>query len=228
MVWAVLWMQVNMQLTSRQAAAAEIGEIRVGCGRVSFCLFCLRHADSSLEKQGGLPLKKLYDCPPGKKLVYDPDTRKTFTVDTEEFNAAHRDFWLYQTRLRRAGLCRCPRNDLWQCTGDCMVCSHYNEEMMVSLDAPVGQAESGLSGHEIHTIPCIGIPENMEHRELLNALYAALDMLPESEFTICKIIMEGKTDIEGISLLNITRAKYRYLKSKVLTKLHKALAPYWY
>lgn len=171
-------------------------------------------------------MKKAFDCPPDKKPMYDPITKKWYFVDAENYDAIHHDFWKFQTNQARAGLCTCPFQKRWQCTGDCVCCNYYNSNRMVSLDAPINQHDESLTGHEVYAIRDISMEELIEKQELLNALYAALDSLTEKERSVCTVLVLGRKDDECATLLGITLPQYRYRKNKVLLKLRKILSPY--
>ena len=73
----------------------------------------------------------------------DADKVTLVPVSEDFYMKAYREINRKRKRLQWSGACRCPRNKLWKCDGDCdRCCYHAPDPLLFHLHAPSGVDEN--------------------------------------------------------------------------------------
>ena len=133
-----------------------------------------------------------------ERKIYIRSTKQWVTVTEEVYQEYNRPVWRTQKASRKAGQCVCPQSKLWLCDGDCLACQYRAAGKILSLDAPMQNAD----GEEFCLLDTFADPDSSFANILVDRLLLEqlLDELaehnPEGK-RICELIMEGcsKTEI---------------------------------
>ena len=154
-----------------------------------------------------------------------PVNGQLIEVSEEVYKEYYRPIWRTRKRAQLAGSCACPKSQLWKCDGECQLCSFSATGDQVSLSTPIGgdHGEIPLSDRICDDVT----PESrLFRKDLIEALYSALTQLDSDSRQLCFYIMQGKTEREIASTMNLSQSTLHYKKQKTLAILRKVLKDY--
>ena len=155
----------------------------------------------------------------------DADKVTLVPVLKDFYVKAYREINRKRKRLQRSGACRCPRNKMWKCDGDCDRCRyHVPDPLLLHLHAPSGVDEN------IALIDIIAdggpLPEDIvADAELLSALLQELEQLDERERRMCELV-STVSEREAAKQMGMPRNTLAYQWAKLREKLAKNLNEY--
>ena len=124
----------------------------------------------------------------------------------------------YRHRMQDRGLCCCPRNKWWVCDADCLTCEYRNADVIVSLDALIGEEDDDLILMDTIADESVAVSELASNRIVLEQLFKRLaDLMPEAE-NIGKLRMQGLPDEAIAKAIGIPRTTF-LSRIKVAKKL---------
>ena len=150
----------------------------------------------------------------------DYDRVTLVPVSEEVYRSVYPGIWKTQKRMRRAGQCVCPKNQLWKCDGDCLVCTFYKRKDL-SLNAPISTAE-GIAFEETVASNEATPEEKVCEAALLEALYAALDLLDPEGKRICELMKEH-SERETADILGMSRSTFKRRWERILRQLKESM-----
>ena len=155
----------------------------------------------------------------------DSDKVTLVPVPEEFYRETYRKINRKRKRLQRNGECRCYKKMRWKCDGGCERCCYYIEKQStLSLDASVTDDENiSLMDTIADDTP---LPEDViVDKELLDALFKALDKLDERSRRICEL-MSMVSEREVAKQLGIPRSTLKYQWAKIQAMLQEKLKDY--
>ncbi len=158
------------------------------------------------------------DAVDADKVTLVPVSRDFYIKATREINRKRK-------RLQRSGACRCPRNKMWKCDGDCDRCRyHVPDPLLLHLHAPSGVDEN------IALIDIIAdggpLPEDIvADAELLSALLRELEQLSARERRILELA-STVSEREAAKQMGIPRNTFAYQWAQLRARLAQKLKPY--
>lgn len=165
-----------------------------------------------------------------QRKIYIRSTKQWVPVTEEVYLGYYRPIWRTQKAAQKADQCFCPKYKLWTCDGDCVMCEYHGAGNMVSLDAPIENAD----GDEFYLVDNIEDPDANFANALVDRLMLEqlLDELAERDpegKRICELILAGNSKKEIADTLQCEfggdwyKSKVVYREKKVLEKLHKRI-----
>lgn len=155
----------------------------------------------------------------------DDDKVTLVPVSKDFYVKAYREINSKRKRLQRSGACRCPRNKLWKCDGDCdRCCYHAPDPLLLHLHAP-SAADENLS---LIDIVADGgpLPEDIvADAELLSALLQELEQLDARERRMLELA-STVSEREAAKQMGIPRNTFAYQWAQLRERLAQKLKDY--
>ena len=146
-------------------------------------------------------------------------------ISEELYHALYPEIWRTQKKMKRSGCCKCPRDKLWICDADCMICPYHSNGNTISLDSPIDETEDLTIGDTIEAdIP--NLESILTDADLLNELRCRLDKLDPNGKMICKLIADKKSEREIASIMGKSQTTINYQKNKTFAILREFLKDY--
>ena len=158
---------------------------------------------------------------------YIPVARELVEVSKEFYYDYYRPIWKICKRAKRAGECRCPRNQLSLCDGCCLGCDYYTPRDIVYLDTPIGSDDGDLTiGNTLSST--IAIPESiLINIELLVAIHNELDRLSPDDKFICDCFLATGSERQAAALADMARTTYQRRWARIKAELREKLKDYY-
>lgn len=147
------------------------------------------------------------------------------SISEDTYRAIYPEIWRTQKKMRRSDCCKCPRDKLWICDADCMICPYHSDGNTISLDAPIDGTYGLTVGDKIET-DTPSLESIITDAALLKALYCKLDQLDPNGKTICKLIADKKSEREIASIMGKSQTTINYQKNKAFAILREFLKDY--
>ena len=152
--------------------------------------------------------------------VRDPNNPRRVTLEPIPeplYRELMPDIWKTQKRMQRSGQCVCPRNKLWTCDADCLICPYCVAGETVSLSTTSDETEElTLEDTIANDDPS---PESIAlDRALLAALRAELDALDAEERRMCELLMRS-SEREAAKQMGLSRSAFKRRWSKLRAAL---------
>lgn len=154
--------------------------------------------------------------------IFLSETNQWITVSDDVYKAFYRPVWRTQKHAQKRAECVCSRKKLWQCEGDCHLCSHHLSDSARSLDAPITNAD----GEEYTLVDTLvdesAITEEMiADKVLLEQLFKRLsELFPEAR-RIGELRMKGIPDRDIADIIGMPRSTFRSKLAKLKTLLQE-------
>lgn len=114
----------------------------------------------------------------------------------------------YRHRMHGRGLCCCPRKKWWVCDADCLTCEYYNNDIIASLNSPIGEEDDDLILMDTIADESLAVSELVADRIALEQLFKRLDeLMPEAE-SIGKLRIQGLSDDAIAKEIGIPRTTF--------------------
>lgn len=113
--------------------------------------------------------------------IYIRSQRCWLEVSEETYQEHTRFHDTYRHRMQDRGLCCCPRNKWWVCDADCLTCEYRNEDVVSSLDSPIGEEDGAPILMDTIADDSVAVSELTADRIVLEQLFKRLaDIMPEA------------------------------------------------
>ena len=162
---------------------------------------------------------------PSKEFqIYLPRIRQFIPVSQEVYYEYYRPIWRIQKRAQAHGQCVCTRKNLWKCDGDCLVCPFHSAGDTLSLDAEL-ESDDGATMTLLDTIadPSINIEDTVADSVMLEELLKALDELNPEGRRMCELIMQGQSEREAATTMQMARSTFKRHWATIKAKLYDRL-----
>ena len=163
-----------------------------------------------------------------ERTIYLKDLHQWVKVSKAQYDDYYRDINAYRKKQQEHGRCVCPAKKRYLCDMDCWTCSYHRAGDQLSLDYSTeddeGNKKSWLDDLEDMNP---GPQFELEEEELLVALLNQLDELDPDGCTICKLLLQDKTEREIASIMGISKqSTVNYMKHKAFKMLKELLQDY--
>jgi len=171
---------------------------------------------------------KNYDNQSDERYIYLKDLHQWIPVSKTEYDEYYRDINTYRRKQQEHGRCVCPAKKRYLCNMDCWTCQFHRAGDQLSLDFATeddeGNKKSWLDDIEDMTP---GPQLILEEEDLLIALLNKLEELDPDGCTICRLLLEEKTEREIASIMGISKqSTINYKKHKAFKMLKELLQDY--
>lgn len=155
--------------------------------------------------------------------IYLSESRQFVEVSKEVYECFYRPVWRIQKTAQKIGQCMCPREKLWQCDGDCLVCKHRAAGMGVSLNYCYENKEGeeytpmdllvDVMSEDMET----KVTDKMLYRQIIDRLY---EICPEAR-RIAELRLEGYSFQQTADKLGVPRKTMSYWLQKARAQLRE-------
>ena len=156
--------------------------------------------------------------------IYLPRTRQFIPVSQEVYYEYYRPIWRIQKRAQAHGQCVSTRNNLWKCDGDCLACPYHSAGDTLSLDADL-ESDDGTAMTMLDTIadPTTNIEDTVADNIMLEELLKALEELDPEGRRMCELIMQGQSEREAATTMQMARSTFKRYWANIKAKLYDRL-----
>ena len=135
----------------------------------------------------------------------DPHDVTLQPVSEQEYFALYRPVWRKQKQMQKTGQCRCRKECLWKCDGQCDLCEFRTAGVELSYDRDL--KENG----DHHASPCSDPADILGDREILRQLLRRLEELCPDALDVGNLMTEGDgmSQRDALEQLGLTRSTYR-------------------
>lgn len=149
--------------------------------------------------------------------------RWVYGVSEETYKTYSRSIWNTCKKAQKHHQCKCPKDELWKCDGDCLICRFYTAGDTLSLDTPMTNADG-----DAYTLADVLPDKSSETAEdavldkiMLEQLLKRLTELFPEALQIIMLQMEGLSERAIEEKIGIHRTTFRSKMEKVRAILRK-------
>ncbi len=140
-----------------------------------------------------------------QRFIYDRRTKAKIPCTEEQFHAYYDEACRIRKKEQYHKRCMCPKQYIWACDGDCLICEHHAAGDTLSADAE--NPETGFSIMDQSEVDnCF--EEVMLDSIVLKQLFEKLDTLMPNARKIGELRMDGLSDFEIAKIIGVPRTTF--------------------